>query len=168
MADRNQPTALRSCCIMTWHTSGRTSTRGVDVLVGPLDGSCFSEAQQAPIRSSTFWVGSLHDLFQVIFRPQGRHKGVMIIRGSGSSVAHVTSPNRSICQSKSSLDKTFSKAQMERSHPSSMLLLSHFSCVQLCATPSTAAHQAPPSLGFSRQEHWSGLPCPSLMHESEK
>ena len=31
-----------------------------------------------------------------------------------------------------------------------------------------AAHQAPPSLGFSRQEHWSGLPFPSLMHESEK
>ena len=31
-----------------------------------------------------------------------------------------------------------------------------------------AAHQAPPSLGFSRQEHWSGVPFPSPMHESEK
>ena len=31
-----------------------------------------------------------------------------------------------------------------------------------------AAHQASPSLGFSRQEHWSGLPFPSPMHESEK
>ena len=31
-----------------------------------------------------------------------------------------------------------------------------------------AAQQAPPSLGFSRQEHWSGLPCPSPTHESEK
>ena len=31
-----------------------------------------------------------------------------------------------------------------------------------------AAHQAPPFLGFSRQEHWSGLPFPSPMHESEK
>jgi len=29
-------------------------------------------------------------------------------------------------------------------------------------------HQAPLSLGFSRQEHWSGLPFPSPMHESEK
>ena len=48
-----------------------------------------------------------------------------------------------------------------------LLLLSHFSCVQLCGTPQTAAHQAPPSLGFSRQEHWSGLPFPSPMHESE-
>ena len=49
-----------------------------------------------------------------------------------------------------------------------LLLLSHFSRVRLCTTPQTAAHQAPPSLGFSRQEHWSGLPFPSPMHESEK
>ena len=49
-----------------------------------------------------------------------------------------------------------------------LLLLSHFSCVRLCATPQTAAHQAPPSLGFSRQEHWSGSPFPSPMYESEK
>ena len=48
------------------------------------------------------------------------------------------------------------------------LLLSHFSRVRLCATPQTAAHQAPPSLGFSRQEHWSGLPFPSPRHKSEK
>ena len=48
-----------------------------------------------------------------------------------------------------------------------LLLLSRFS-VRLCATPQTAAHQAPPSLGFYRQEHCSGLPFPSLMQESEK
>ena len=41
-----------------------------------------------------------------------------------------------------------------------LLLLSHFSRVRLCATPLTEAHQAPLSLGFSRQEYWSGLPCP--------
>ena len=40
--------------------------------------------------------------------------------------------------------------------------------VPLFATPWTVAHQAPPSKGFSRQEHWSGLPFPSPMHESEK
>ena len=45
-----------------------------------------------------------------------------------------------------------------------LLLLSHFSHVLLCATPYTAAHQAPLSLGFSRQEYWSGLPFPSPMH----
>ena len=33
-------------------------------------------------------------------------------------------------------------------------------CVLLFATSWTVAHQAPPSMGFSRQEYWSGLPCP--------
>ena len=42
-----------------------------------------------------------------------------------------------------------------------------FSRVRLCATPEMAAHQAPQSLVFSRQEHWSGLPFPSPMRESE-
>ena len=35
------------------------------------------------------------------------------------------------------------------------------SSVRLFATPWTVAHQAPPSMGFSRQEYWSGLPFPS-------
>ena len=35
------------------------------------------------------------------------------------------------------------------------------SCVRLFATPWTVAYQAPPSMGFSRQEYWSGLPFPS-------
>ena len=35
------------------------------------------------------------------------------------------------------------------------------SSVRLLATPWTAAHQAPPSMGFSRQEYWSGVPLPS-------
>ena len=39
-----------------------------------------------------------------------------------------------------------------------VLLLSRFSRVRLCATLWTAAHQFPPSTGFSRQEYWSGLP----------
>ena len=49
-----------------------------------------------------------------------------------------------------------------------LLLLRRFSRVQLCETPWMAAHQGPPSPGFSRQEHWSGLPFPSPMHESVK
>ena len=48
-----------------------------------------------------------------------------------------------------------------------LLLLSCFSRVRLCETPQMAGHQAPPSLGFSSQEHWSGLPFPSPMQESE-
>ena len=47
-----------------------------------------------------------------------------------------------------------------------LLLLSRFSRVRLCATRD-GSPPAPPSLGFSRQEHWSGLPFPSPMHESE-
>ena len=39
-------------------------------------------------------------------------------------------------------------------------MLSYFSCVQLFATVWTVACQAPLSLGFSREEYWSGLPCP--------
>ena len=42
-----------------------------------------------------------------------------------------------------------------------MLVLSGFSHIQLFATPWAAAHQALPSMGFSRQEYWSGLPLSS-------
>ena len=49
-----------------------------------------------------------------------------------------------------------------------LLLPSRFSRVRLYATPWTAAYQASPSTGFSRQEHWSGLPFPypryTLLH----
>ena len=41
-----------------------------------------------------------------------------------------------------------------------MCMLSHFSHVWLCATPWTVAHQPPLSMGFSRQEYWSGVPFP--------
>ena len=64
--------------------------------------------------------------------------------------------------------KSTESAVREPSIHSTSLLLSHFSRVRLCATPQTAAHQAPPSLEFSRQKHWRGLPFPSPMHESEK
>ena len=76
---------------------------------------------------------------------------------------------------KSSSDLAFEVTQHRLCHIPFVLLLlllllplSHFSRVRLCATPETAAHQAPLSLGFSRQEHWSGLLFPSPMHESEK
>ena len=42
-----------------------------------------------------------------------------------------------------------------------LLLPSRFSRVRLRVTPQMAAHQAPPSQGFSRQEYWSGVPLPS-------
>ena len=46
-------------------------------------------------------------------------------------------------------------------HPSEGLCeLSHFSLVRLSETPWSITHQFPLSRGFSRQEYWSGLPCP--------
>ena len=51
-----------------------------------------------------------------------------------------------------------------------LLLLLAAKSLQSCPTvlpDRPAAHQPPGSLGFSRQEHWSGLPFPSPMHESE-
>ena len=53
--------------------------------------------------------------------------------------------------------------------PERTCVLSHFSRVQLFATPWTTAHQAPLSLGFSRQEYWSGLPFPSpILHPLDR
>ena len=46
-----------------------------------------------------------------------------------------------------------------------LLLLSRFSRVRPCATPWTAAHQAPLSLGFSRREHWRWLPWPFPLND---
>ena len=52
-----------------------------------------------------------------------------------------------------------------------LLLLSRFSRVRLCVTPQTAAHQAPPSLGFSRQDTGVGchflLQCMKVRSQSE-
>ena len=46
-------------------------------------------------------------------------------------------------------------------------MLSHFTCVRVFATLWTMAHQASLSMGFSRQEYWSGLPCPSFRGSSQ-
>ena len=42
-----------------------------------------------------------------------------------------------------------------------MCVLTHFSHARLFATPLTVSHQSPLSMGFSKQEYWNGLPCPS-------
>ena len=44
--------------------------------------------------------------------------------------------------------------------PSCYSVLSHFSRIQFFVTPWTVDHRAPLAMGFSRQEYWSGLPCP--------
>ena len=72
------------------------------------------------------------------------------------------------CKSKRSCTNCKSKIiseQWEFTLPN-IKLLSRFSRVRLCATPWTAAYQAPPSMGFSRQEYWSGLPLPSPKYKA--
>ena len=69
------------------------------------------------------------------------------------------------------LERRYAKWQRQKSRRNLLLLLllllSRFSRVRLCATLQTEAHEAPLSLGVSRQEHWSGLPFPSPMHEKK-
>ena len=77
-------------------------------------------------------------------------------------------PGRTTIALHSTFPRKANARHSQSPHVVLLLLLSHFSCVRLCATPETAAHQASQSLGFSRQEHWSGLPSPSPMCESEK
>ena len=62
------------------------------------------------------------------------------------------------CELKQESAPTFS---LEAGESFLLLLLSRISRVRLPATPRTVAHQAPPSMGFSRQEYWSGVPLPS-------
>ena len=54
-----------------------------------------------------------------------------------------------------------------RNHLRPIKILNHFSHVQLCATPWTAACQATLSMGFSRQEYWSGLPVPTPANQNQ-
>ena len=69
-------------------------------------------------------------------------------------------------ESKSNVWRTLETSQGLRSHSQepglwgTNVVLSHFSHVQVFATLWTVAHQAPLSMGFSRQEYWSGLSCP--------
>ena len=65
------------------------------------------------------------------------------------------------CVLTSSSYKNISQNGLE--HTLLLLLLSRFSCVRLSVTPQMAACQAPLSMGFSRQEYWSGLPLPTLI-----
>ena len=60
---------------------------------------------------------------------------------------------------------------MKRCSTSLIIAAAAAKSLQSCPTvynPIDGSSQAPPSLGFSRQEHWSGLPFPSSMHEREK
>jgi len=65
------------------------------------------------------------------------------------------------------MDKRGCRRYIYITHRNTAAAKSLQSCPTLC-DPIDGTHQAPPSLGFSRQEHWRGLPFPSPMHEGEK
>ena len=81
------------------------------------------------------------------------------IRGSAAAAAKLLQSCPTLC------DPIDCSLPGSSTHGLLRLLPSRFSRVRLCATPQTAAHQAPPSVRFSRREYWSGLPFPSPMHE---
>ena len=99
------------------------------------------------VHSSTSW--------QIILGSELEHSSVLDL--SGFSLVLLTWP-------KSGHSYGPAEGVKNRMHACKLYMLSRFSRVRLCVTLWTAAHQAPPSLGFSRQEYWSGLPFPSLIH----
>ena len=123
-----------------------------------------------PSSASFDWMHRLylkHILF-VPVRDLGYAYSVQDLREAIRKPRELTSLSSPVPRSLSSLPSLFPLYTMTYYPAMLLLLLSRFSHVRLCATPETAAHQDPLSLGFSRQGHWSGLPFPSPMHESEK
>ena len=126
----------------------------------------FSNESALRIRWPKYWSFSFN------ISPSNEHQGLISFRMDRFDLLAVQGTLKSLLQHHSSkasilLHSVFFIVRL--SHPYMLLLLlSRFFRVQLCATPQRAAHQAPPSLGFSRQEHCSGLPFPSPTHESEK
>ena len=104
----------------------------------------------------------------------GRYSVAMRLHSSPHTIPSVLPAKRTIqvlsCNSCNvlSLWKLVAHMSINVSFPSPSLplpsmchaVLSHFSCVWRCATPWTVAHQAPLSMGISKQAYWSRLPCP--------
>ena len=76
----------------------------------------------------------------------------------GGNLASETTRTRESSVGRLHLNATIAKPKREEAI--SVCVLSHLSRVRLLAVLCTIAHQAPLSMGFSRQEYWSGLPCP--------
>ena len=91
-------------------------------------------------------------------------QGIFLTQGSNLCLLHWQAGSLPLSQQGSLLHQGNCAKSRLHTYLLLLLLLSRSSHVQLCEM---AAHQAPPSLGFSRQEHCSGLPFPSPMRENE-
>ena len=92
--------------------------------------------------------------FSFTISPSNEHSGLISFRMDWLDLLAVQGPLKNLLQHHSS------KASVLQCSTES-LKVNLLSCVRLVTTPWTVAHQAPPSMGFSRQEYWSGLPFPS-------
>ena len=83
-------------------------------------------------------------------------------KSGGSHFTHMErlKPSRGVCFAQLRCTHTHS-ACVHTAQALCFVVVQSLSRVRLFATPSTVAHQAPLSMGFSRQEYWSGLPFPS-------
>ena len=118
----------------------------------------FSNESLLPIRWPKYW------RFSFSISPSKEHSGLISFRMDWLDLLAVQGTLKSLLQhhnSKASILQRSAFFMVQLSHPYvKVKLLSH---VRLFVTlsPWTVAHQAPPSMGFSRQEYWSGLPFPS-------
>ena len=107
-----------------------------------------------PIRWPKYWS------FSFCISPSNEHSGLTSFRMDWLDLLAVQGTLKSLLphhSSKASILQHSAFFIVQLSHPFMLLLLlSCFAHVRLCVTPWMAAHQAPPFLGFSRQEHWSG------------
>ena len=119
----------------------------------------FSNESTLHMRWPAYWS------FSCSFSPSNEHPGLISFRTDWVDLLAVQGTPKSLLQhhsSKASIIQCPAFFMVQLSHPYMLLLLlSCFSHVRLCATPYTAAHQAPLSMGFSRQENGSGVPLPS-------
>ena len=152
-----------SCPSSQWrHPAISSSVVPFSSCLQSLPASVFSNESTLCVRWPKYWS------FSII--PSKEHPGPISFRMDWLDLLVVQGTLKSLLQhhsSKASILQRSAFFTVQLSHPY-MLLLSRFSRVQLCATPQTAAHQVPLSLGFSRQEQWNGLPFPSPMHKNEK
>ena len=133
----------------------------------------FSNESAHHIRGPKYWS------FSFSISPSNEHPGQISLRMDWLDILAVQGTLKSLLQhhsSKASILRRSAFFIVQLSHPYvttgktialTAAAKSPQSCLTLC-DPIEAAHQAPLSLGFSRQEHWSELPFPSPMHESEK
>ena len=90
----------------------------------------------------------------ILSLPQPPGRGPHDLFSPGGGVAIIWSPQTTVSA------PTLTHAHLSSSLLPHVCVLSCLSRVQLFAIPCTVARQAPLSVGFSRQEYWSGLPCP--------